>query len=86
MSKKNYQLKIGNNSFDIMPTETILECAYKNDVEIQYFCASGYCGKCKVKLISGEVKLNHSGGISRDEIATGFILTCCSFPKGNVEI
>ncbi|MBC8952719.1 2Fe-2S iron-sulfur cluster binding domain-containing protein [Xenorhabdus sp. PB62.4] len=48
--------------------------------------ASGHCGKCKIKLISGEVHLDHSGGISREDISSGYILACCSFPKGNIEI
>ena len=86
MGKESYRLKIGDKSFDIMPNEKILECAYKNGVEIKYHCASGHCGRCKIKLISGEVKLDHSGGISREDIGKGFILACCSFPKGNIEI
>ncbi|MBH2547974.1 2Fe-2S iron-sulfur cluster binding domain-containing protein [Serratia marcescens] len=86
MSKDCYRLIIGNDSFEIMPNETILECAYRNGVEIKYHCAAGHCGRCKVKLISGDVKLDHSGGISRENIAKGFILACCSFPKGDIEI
>lgn len=69
-----------------MPNETLLECAYKNGVEIKYHCAAGHCGRCKVRLISGEVQLEHSGGISREDIFKGFILACCSFPKGDIEI
>ncbi|MEY0598266.1 2Fe-2S iron-sulfur cluster binding domain-containing protein [Providencia rettgeri] len=86
MSKAPYHLIIGNNNFTIMSNETILECAYKNGVKIKYHCAAGHCGKCKVKLISGEVKLDHSGGISKEDIANGFILTCCSFAKGDIQI
>ncbi|NDK97596.1 carbapenem biosynthesis protein CpmE [Photorhabdus bodei] len=81
-----FKLKIGNDSFDISSNETILKCAYNNGVKLKYHCASGYCGKCKVKLISGEVNLDHSGGISRDKISSGYILTCCSYPKSNIEI
>ncbi|CAI1791936.1 2Fe-2S iron-sulfur cluster-binding protein [Serratia plymuthica] len=86
MTKEYFKLKIGDNKFDIMSNETILECAYRNGIEIKYHCASGHCGKCKVKLISGEVTLDHSGGISRDNIEKGFILACCSIPKGDIEI
>lgn len=86
MTKEYFKLKVGDGEFDIMSNETILECAYRNGIEIKYHCAAGHCGKCKVKLISGEVILDHSGGISRDNIEKGFILACCSIPKGDIEI
>lgn len=86
MTKEYFKLKVGDGEFNIMSNETILECAYRNGIEIKYHCAAGHCGKCKVKLISGEVILNHSGGISRDNIEKGFVLACCSIPKGDIEI
>ncbi|AKH63551.1 MULTISPECIES: carbapenem biosynthesis protein CpmE [Photorhabdus] len=81
-----FKLKIDDDTFNISSDETILKCAYKNGVKLKYHCASGYCGKCKVKLISGEVNLEHAGGISRDKISDGYILTCCSYPMSNIEI
>lgn len=86
MSIKYFNLKMGNSVFEINPHETILECAYRNGVKIEYQCASGYCGKCKARLLEGRVRLEHSGGISRRNIAKGFILTCCTFPKSDIEI
>ncbi|WP_245737352.1 2Fe-2S iron-sulfur cluster-binding protein [Xenorhabdus japonica] len=81
-----FKLKIGNDVLDISSDETILKCAYKNDIKLKYHCASGYCGKCRVKLVSGKVNLEHSGGISREKISEGYILTCCSYPISNIEI
>ncbi|WP_458363810.1 2Fe-2S iron-sulfur cluster-binding protein, partial [Brucella intermedia] len=31
-------------------------------------------------------EMNHNGGIRDDEIAEGYILACCSRPRGRVEI
>lgn len=86
MSGEYFILKVGEASFEISPSETILECTYKNGVKIAYQCASGHCGRCKVRLVEGRVRLEHAGGISRRNIAKGFILACCTFPKSDVEI
>lgn len=41
---------------------------------------------CRVRVSSGEVKMTHNGGISEEEIAEGYVLSCCSEVCGNVEI
>jgi ferredoxin len=68
------------------PGETILMTARANGVRIGAACESGLCGTCRVLLLSGEVEMNHNGGILDDEIEEGYILACCSRPKGDVEI
>ncbi|MCS3431289.1 2Fe-2S iron-sulfur cluster-binding protein [Klebsiella sp. BIGb0407] len=86
MSEKCFNLKVGGMLFEIKSNETILECAYRNGMSINYKCASGYCGKCRTRLLNGRVRLEHSGGISRRNIARGFVLVCCTFPKSDIEI
>lgn len=81
-----FKLKIGDAFFDIMHDETILECAYRHGIKMKYRCASGHCGVCRIKLLSGKVQLNHAGGISRVNRLNGFILTCCSTPLSDIEI
>jgi glycine betaine catabolism B len=68
------------------PGETILMTARANGVRIGAACESGLCGTCRVMLLSGEVDMNHNGGILDEEIEEGYILACCSRPKGDVEI
>jgi ferredoxin len=36
--------------------------------------------------LSGEVEMNHNGGILDDEIEEGYILACCSRPKTDVQV
>jgi ferredoxin len=36
------------------------------------------CGSCKVVKLSGEVEMNHQGGIRAREIDAGKFLPCCS--------
>ena len=67
-------------------SETILKVARNNGLKIPSACEFGLCGTCKVKCLQGEVEMNHNGGIRDDEIAEGYILACCSRPRGLVEI
>ncbi|TCR91341.1 hybrid-cluster NAD(P)-dependent oxidoreductase [Rhizobium sp. BK376] len=66
--------------------QTILQAARGAGVRIGAACESGLCGTCRVMKLSGEVEMNHNGGILDDEIDEGYILACCSRPKSNVEI
>ena len=36
--------------------------------------------------LSGEVEMNHNGGILDDEIEEGYILACCSRPLTDVKV
>ncbi|MAX31869.1 MAG: hybrid-cluster NAD(P)-dependent oxidoreductase, partial [Halomonadaceae bacterium] len=49
-------------------------------------CGMGICGTCRVPLSSGQVEMDHNGGITDEDIAEGYILSCCSKPTGNVVI
>jgi stachydrine N-demethylase, reductase component len=67
-------------------TETVLTIARRAGLNIPSSCNFGLCGTCKVQKLSGDVLMVHNGGISDDEIASGFILACCSRPQGDVTI
>ena len=68
------------------PGHTILQTARAAGVRIAAACESGLCGTCRVLKLSGNVEMTHNGGILDEEIEEGFILACCSRPKGDVEI
>lgn len=44
----------------------------------------GIFGTCKVKCL--EVEMNHNGGITDEDVEEGYILSCCSIPKGNIVV
>lgn len=64
--------------------ESILELAEENGIDIEYECRQGFCGTCKVKLLSGEVDMETEDGLEDEEIQNGFILTCVSVPKSDI--
>ncbi|MCU7836878.1 MAG: 2Fe-2S iron-sulfur cluster binding domain-containing protein [gamma proteobacterium symbiont of Taylorina sp.] len=59
-------------------SETLLESALRSGLAVDYGCNNGKCGKCKAKLISGQVeKTAHQDYIfSSSEKSQGYILTC----------
>lgn len=66
--------------------ETVLDVAHRNGVNISSVCGMGLCGTCRVKKTSGEVAMDHNGGITDDEIEEGYILACCAKPLSDIEI
>ncbi|WP_138205392.1 corrinoid activation/regeneration protein AcsV [Haloimpatiens lingqiaonensis] len=47
---------------------------------------NGSCGKCKVKIINGQVNCSKSNHISEEELAQGYVLACCSTVNGDVDV
>ena len=69
-SGKTIECEVGDN---------LLEVARRADVYIEAPCnGSKSCGKCKVKLLSGEVKQEISSHLTDEDKADGYILACCS--------
>lgn len=62
----------------INPNEQILGAAKQGGVRIGSNCMDGMCGSCKTVKVSGEVDMNHQGGIRAREIEAGKFLPCCS--------
>jgi ferredoxin len=46
----------------------------------------GICGTCKVMKVSGDVEMSHNGGITDEDVAEGYILSCCSVPQSDVVV
>lgn len=70
----------------IDPTEHILGPAQRAGVRIGANCKEGMCGSCKVVKLSGEVEMNHQGGIRAREIDAGKFLPCCSTAQTDMVI
>lgn len=64
--------------------ENILELAEENDIDIDYECRQGFCGTCKVRLLSGEVDMEVEDGLEEEDIQEGFILTCVAVPLSDI--
>ncbi len=68
------------------PDTFILDAARAAGLRLPSSCTRGVCGTCKSRLVSGQVEMQHGGGIRQREIDQGMILICCSRPKTDVVI
>ncbi|HWU20443.1 MAG TPA: FAD-binding oxidoreductase [Nocardioides sp.] len=66
--------------------EFVLDAALAAGVRLASSCSQGMCGTCKIPKLSGEVEMNHNGGIRPREIAAGKILACCSKPLSDLSL
>ena len=67
--------------------ENLLEVARKSNVAIDAPCSgNASCGKCRVKLISGELDSKKTRHITDEEYELGWRLACCSTVVGEVTI
>lgn len=72
-------------SIRVAPGETVHAAAAKLGLHIPKACGMGICGTCKVK-IDGESEMTANGGITDEDIADGYVLSCCCVPKGDVSV
>jgi ring-1,2-phenylacetyl-CoA epoxidase subunit PaaE len=60
----------------------ILDSARAAGMPAPYACKAGVCATCRARVVSGEVEMAARYGLSDQEIAGGYVLTCQSVPKG----
>ncbi|EGV34790.1 class I ribonucleotide reductase maintenance protein YfaE [Neisseria weaveri] len=60
--------------FKLQEGETLLEGLERTGHEVEYQCRSGYCGSCRVKILSGKVSYKE---FPLAFVAPGEILPCC---------
>ncbi len=64
--------------------DNLLDLARRANVAIDAPCSgNGSCGKCRVKLVEGEVESLPSRHISQEEYEAGWRLACCSKVAGD---
>jgi len=74
-------------SFEARSDESLLDAALRHSVVFDYSCRTGRCSSCKGRVRSGETKAVHDEiGLSPEDKAHGFILTCVRQALGPVEL
>ena len=66
------------HEFFVEGNNSILQAALNAGIALNYGCSNGNCGKCKARLISGEVRKvqEHEFPLSDAEQNQGYLLTC----------
>ncbi|CAM3479942.1 hybrid-cluster NAD(P)-dependent oxidoreductase [Halomonas lysinitropha] len=80
------EFRQSGKSVRIHPDDTVHNAAAKLGLHIPKACGMGICGTCRVPLTSGQVEMEHNGGITDEDVAEGYILSCCSKPLGDLVV
>ncbi len=76
------------HTFDVRPSQTVLQAAIEADIHIPYGCRNGACGSCKAKLVSGKVMHDdyQASAMTDTELAAGNTLLCCARPLEDITV
>lgn len=63
--------------------ENILDSARASGLPAPFACKAGVCATCRAKVTSGKVEMAARYGLTDEEVAEGYVLTCQSVPVGD---
>ena len=88
MSKITFEIEGGEDVVIFAsPGETLLSLARKANVAIDAPCSgNGSCGKCRVKLLEGEVGGGSSRHLTKEEVLDNWHLACVSTVEGDAVV
>jgi uncharacterized 2Fe-2S/4Fe-4S cluster protein (DUF4445 family) len=88
MGRITFQLEGGEEiAISASPGENLLELARKANVAIDAVCSGNFsCGKCRVRLLSGELDSKETIHIDKAAWETGWRLACASAVSGNATV
>ena len=74
------QVKPSGREFFLEGKDSLLEAALRAGLSLDYGCSAGSCGKCKARIVSGQVhRTRHSDYVlSAAEKNAGVVLMCCN--------
>jgi ring-1,2-phenylacetyl-CoA epoxidase subunit PaaE len=74
-------------TFELAPdTESILDAALAVREDAPYACKNGMCGTCRAKLVEGDVEMDHNYALQPEEVESGFVLACQSYPTAPIVV
>ena len=66
--------------FDLYDGDSVLDAVQRVRPDAPFSCRSGVCSTCQAVVRGGEVEMAVNYGLSNDEVAKGYVLTCQSRP------
>ena len=81
-------LKNSGQSFNVLPSQSVLAAAIAAGINLPYGCRNGACGSCKAKLITGEVFHTdyQTSAMSEAELSAGNTLLCCAYAQTDLTL
>jgi ring-1,2-phenylacetyl-CoA epoxidase subunit PaaE len=66
--------------FDLYEGDTVLDAVQRVRPDAPFSCRSGVCSTCQAVIREGGVEMAVNYGLTPDEVARGYVLTCQSRP------
>lgn len=82
------RIEPSGRDFLVDGNDNLLEAALRAGLALDYGCSAGSCGKCKARILSGQVhRTRHSDyALTEAEKGSGVVLMCCHAPVGDLVI
>jgi ring-1,2-phenylacetyl-CoA epoxidase subunit PaaE len=61
----------------------ILDSALAAGLSAPFACKAGVCATCRAKVMKGKVEMAARYGLTDEEVADNYVLTCQSVPVGD---
>lgn len=76
------------HEFFVEGVDTVLDSALRSGFSPPYGCNDGSCGKCKARIVSGQIKKvrDYSFYLSEEEQINGAMLMCCNTAVSDLEL
>ncbi len=71
---------------DAAAGETLLQTLERYGYRPDFNCRTGACGTCRLRLLSGSVEPSEGAGLTPEERAAGYVLSCISKPVGDISL
>jgi uncharacterized protein YcbX/ferredoxin len=87
-NKKSLQIHYQGSAITVTGDnqQLLLDQAEQAGIAIPYSCRGGKCGRCKVKLIEGEVVTLNNEALTDEELNQGYILACSCIPHSDIKL
>ncbi|HFQ5167399.1 TPA: MOSC N-terminal beta barrel domain-containing protein [Vibrio vulnificus] len=82
--RKTVELEFNGETFTADNQQTLLEHVENHGLTIAHSCRAGFCGACKVNVISGQVHQPEVPALTEQEKREGKALACCCVPLTDV--
>ncbi len=82
------RIEPSGHEFFVEGSDSLLEAALRAGLSLDYGCSIGSCGRCKARVLSGEVlRTRHSDyALTEAEKRAGVVLMCCHTAVGDLTI
>jgi ring-1,2-phenylacetyl-CoA epoxidase subunit PaaE len=71
------------SEFGLYAGDSVLDAVQRVRPEAPFSCRSGVCSTCQAILLEGDVAMAVNYGLTDEEVARGYVLTCQSHPLTN---